>query len=469
MDLSQRPRGQEGTPAASISPVAPPDSIPPPPATWKEKLAWLGPGVTWMAAGAGGAGELLFPPRIGSLYGYAFVWALLAAIFLKWAINREVGRFSVCTGSPLLEGFQHIPGPSNWAIWLIVLPQLVVAAAAIAGLAGSAATALTIFLPGPNKAWMAAVVLVTTAFLLWGQYSWLERLATVLALGLAVIGIITAVSVFPGADELLTGLKPSLPPDTDYQEVLPWLSFILAGAAGMTWYSYWIPAKGYGAASLHAASGKRVNAKALSEEQQNRLQGWIREMTLDNTLGVIGGFVIVSAFLILGAELLRPQDLVPEEQKVAAVLAAMMKEAWGRPGFWIMVIGVLVGFLATTLTNQDGWARLLANGTRILLQPLGGKGRWQQEAFLRKLFLVLLVGIIPIGVYAFFGEPVGLLQLAGVIEAVHIPVIVGLTLYMNCTLLPASLKPSLSSRVIVLIAMAFFIGFAGLYIYQRFL
>lgn len=42
------------------------DKILPPPKSLKERIAWLGPGVTWMAAGAGGAGELLFPPRIGS-------------------------------------------------------------------------------------------------------------------------------------------------------------------------------------------------------------------------------------------------------------------------------------------------------------------------------------------------------------------------------------------------------------------
>jgi hypothetical protein len=41
--------------------------------SWKERLKWLGPGITWMAAGAGGAGELLFPPRVGSLYGYGFL------------------------------------------------------------------------------------------------------------------------------------------------------------------------------------------------------------------------------------------------------------------------------------------------------------------------------------------------------------------------------------------------------------
>lgn len=437
-----------------------------PPKSLKERIKWLGPGVTWMAAGAGGAGELLFPPRIGSLYGYAFFWALLSAVVLKWAINREVGRFSVCTGGPLLDGFKTLPGPKNWAIWIIVVPQLVVAASAIAGLAGSAATAVTLLLPGSNTLWMAVIIVISTSFLLWGKYSILELVATFLALGLALMGIITAISVFPAPVKLLQGAVPNLPPNTDYQEVLPWLSFILAGAAGMTWYSYWVPAKGYGAAKLKANSEEPVNVKQLSDEQQTKLRGWIREMTLDNTLGVIGGFLIVTSFLILGAELLQPRGLVPEEQKVAQVLATMLGEVWGKFGYWFMVVGVLVGFFATTLTNQDGWARLLANGTDIILRPFGSQGRWCDQKFLKKVYLVVLVGITPIAIYLIIGKPVGLLQMAGAIEAIHIPIIVGLTLYMNYTILPEKLKPSVASFIMVLLSMLFFIGFAGLYVYQ---
>lgn len=53
---------------------------------------------------------------------------------------------------------------------------------------------------------------------------------------------------------------------------------------------------------------------------------------------------------------------------------------------------------------------------------------------------MVLLSIIPIALYAFFGKLVGLLQLVGAIEAVHIPIIVGLTLYMNYTTLPHPVK-----------------------------
>ncbi len=67
---------------------------------------------------------------------------------------------------------------------------------------------------------------------------------------------------------------------------------------------------------------------------------------------------------------------------------------------------------------------------------------------------MVLVGIAPVIFYTINRQPVGLLQLAGAIEAVHIPVIVGLTLYMNYTFLPNKLKPSAVSLGMVLLASA---------------
>lgn len=431
------------------------------PATWKEKIKWLGPGITWMAAGAGGAGELLFPPRVGSLYGYAFLWALLLAILLKWFINREIGRYSVSTGHSLLDGFKKLPGPKNWAVWLIIVPQIFVAIGSIAGIAGSAATAFILLLPGSVDLWTGVTLLSAVILLTSGSYKVIEKVAMAFAVILGVVGVGTAISVFPDPVKLAEGLRPQIPANVNYIEIIPWLSFILAGAAGMTWYSYWVPAKGYGAAG-------QQDLQATWKEQGNikKLKGWINEMTLDNTLGVVGGLLIVVAFLVLGTELLRPEGLVPEENKVASVLGRLLESTWGKAGFWAMIVGVLIGFWNTAMTNQDGWARLFANGRSIVMHDFRVEKKWKDEAYLRKRILWILLAPIPMIVFLFVGEPVGLLQVAGIIEAIHIPVIAGLTLYMNLRTLPDGLKPSVATIVLNVAACLFFIGFAGLYIMQ---
>jgi Mn2+/Fe2+ NRAMP family transporter len=83
------------------------------------RVRWLGPGLLWMVAAAG-SGELLFTPIVAARHGYALFWALLAAVSLKWFINREIGRYSVCTGETILQGFRRV---GNWAVWVIVVPQ----------------------------------------------------------------------------------------------------------------------------------------------------------------------------------------------------------------------------------------------------------------------------------------------------------------------------------------------------------
>ena len=132
-----------------------------PPESFKEKLKWLGPGFLWMVSAAG-SGELLFTPRVGALYGYSLLWAMLAAVLLKWFINREIGRYSVCTGKTIIDGFAGLPGPKNWAIYIILIPQLFVAVASIAGLAGSAATALVVALPGDIRIWTIVAICLSS-------------------------------------------------------------------------------------------------------------------------------------------------------------------------------------------------------------------------------------------------------------------------------------------------------------------
>jgi Mn2+/Fe2+ NRAMP family transporter len=432
-----------------------------PPRGWRH-LLWLGPGFLWMVSAAG-SGELLFTPRVGALYGYALLWALLAAAMLKWFINREIGRFTVCTGVTILEGYQRLPGPRNWALWLILLPQAVVAVATIAGLAASAATALILVLPGPVQLWTIAAVLSSTALVLWGRYSAVERTATVLAVALGAATLAAAASVFPGRAPIIDGLRPSLPPGLNHGEILPWLGFLLSGAAGMLWYSYWVQAKGYGAVHRVGENQQADVVPVDTPEGRQRLHGWLTQMTWDNTVAVVGTIAITLGFLILGSELLRPHGLVPEENQVAETLGHLLGGVWGQIGFWFMITAVFVGFWDTVLSGQDGFGRLLGNGTRIVLQGLGVSGRWTDEVTLQRLYIAILVTALPIMVYLAVGEPVGLLKLAGAIEAAHIPIVAGLTLYVNHRYLPSELKASGLVNAVTGLAALFFAGFAAIY------
>jgi len=240
------------------------EKVPEPPQGW-QRFKWLGPSFLWMLSAAG-SGELLFTPRIAAFYGYSLLWALLAAVILKWFINGEVGRFSVCTGTTILEGFKQLPGPKNWAIWLILLPQVVVAISTVAGLAGAAATALILITGGTVQLWTVIIIIVTAAIVLLGQYDVVEKISSYVGVSRTIAVVAAAIFVFPNLRQLAAGLVPQIPQNVRYQEILPWLGFMLAGAAGLMWYSYWVEARGYGAAGV---KGK----EAIDPKQLTRKSG----------------------------------------------------------------------------------------------------------------------------------------------------------------------------------------------------
>ena len=407
---------------------------------------------------AAGSGEILFTPRIGALYGYSLLWALLAAVVLKWAINREIGRFAVCTGRPIIDGLRELPGPVSWPLWLILIPQLLVAVSTIAGLASVAASALSTVLPGGLAVLTTGSIAVAAAFVVLARYRLVERVAVVLALTLGIAIVVTAVSVRPDPTELAAGLVPRWSADYRPSEVLPWLGFMLSGAAGLLWYSHWLPARGYGAAGARTQGVS--DPRESSSEDRDRLRGWIRQMTLDNSVAVIGTLIITLGFLVLGTELFGPRGLTPEGPETARVLGELLAGVWGPIGFWFMIVAVFVGFWDTVLSDQDGFGRLFARGFRLLGRYVLLIEETSDEEHLRRGFVIVVTGILPALLFLVVGEPLTLLVIAGAIEAAHIPVVALMTIILNRRLLPTDLRPSPASLAMVGVAIVFFAGFA---------
>jgi Mn2+/Fe2+ NRAMP family transporter len=428
----------------------------------KERLKWLGPAFIWMLSAAG-SGELLFTPRIASQYGYTLIWALLLAVLMKWTINREIGRYTVCTGASFFRGLSSLKN-NRWMLWLILIPQLVVAIATISGLAGAASTAIVVLIDIPL--WIPATVLIIgTAFIVGkGGFKTVEKLTTVLAIIISISILTAAITTGPDISAMKRGFAPTIPPDVKVDEVLSWLGFMLAGAAGLMWFSYWTGARGYGAASLRPE--KPLQETDLTEDQQQKLKGWIQHMTIANTLAVVGALVIAFAFLILGTELLQPKGLLPEENRVAETLGKLLGGVWGEIGFWFMIGAVFITFISTLLSDENGFGRMFADGTAIVAAKKGKNGRWRDQHFLKKIFVMIVLAVLPIVTYLMAGEPVGLLKVAGVIEAAHIPVVTGFILYLNIKTLPPTLKPGWMSITGTLLSGLSFATFAVVYMLQ---
>jgi hypothetical protein len=133
------------------------------------------------------------------------------------------------------------------------------------------------------------------------------------------------------------------------------------------------------------------------------------------------------------------------------------------------------------LPNQDGWGRMFADATLIMLAPIfkrkdahrpqdvntekDEQPNWWRKLIrsrskLRNAYAIVIGTIIPLIVFFLVRNPVDILSLAGTVAAVHTPVVVFLTLYLNMKRLPKPLRPGRFSIVLMVLSGLFFTVFA---------
>lgn len=444
--------------------------VPDPPAG-AARLRWWGPGLLW-AMSAVGSGSVLFTPRVGSEYGYELLWLLWGVAILMWVMIREAGRFAVVTGRTLLDGFSTLPGPRNWALWVVLLPQLVAAVAGVGGLTALVGSAFASVLPGGLMLWSLLLLLITTAVVVSGGYPAVSRAALVLALLLVAITVVAAAWVFQPDGDARAGLVPGIPSDLSVPFVLPWIGTILAGSMGIVWFSYWTARRGYGGGMNNSSTEEQGASPESAEERTARLRSWFGTLSNTAAVGVLTGTVIITAFLVLGAELLAPAGVVPSGIGVADDLMLLLSEVWGTVGHWLMFTAIVVALGGSVLANQDGWSRAFADITLLLS---GKSGRtwterltsWRPESMgtaraLKILFAVTFTGLIPAVVIVMVQDPVAVMSASGIVASVHTPFIVLTTLAVNRRI-PDALRPSRLSIGLLGFAGLFYGVFAVLY------
>ncbi|GAB3536970.1 hypothetical protein GCM10027443_28690 [Pontibacter brevis] len=466
----------------------------PHPPTGKDRFKWYGPGLIWMLSSVG-SGSVLFTPRVGSRYEYSLLWIALIVFVLMWVMIKEVGRYTVVTGKTILDGFRDISGRSGWALWLIFVPQIVAAVVTIAGIAALAGSALMIAFPGNQLTYAIGLIVLSIILVVSGRYAWVERATNALAALLVAIVVVTAARVISSPQALLAGAVPSIPSDFDIDFVLPWVGFILAGAAGIMWFSYWVVARQYGGPQANPSDVQNMTTdedEDENEERSQKLRQWIKIMSTTAAIGVLGGGLIIVAFTVLGAELLAPEGIVPEGIQVAEDLTRLLSEVWGEAGYWMLITAIVIALGGTVLANQDGWGRMFADATIVLLAPWFEKNekvefknrneihtkedlpRSQhlfyssitQRRKLKNIYAVLFCAVIPILLLFIVQDPVDILSIGGAVAAAHTPVVVFLTMYLNYKKLPKRLSPGIFATIIMTISGFFYLGFAVFYFFQ---
>jgi len=417
----------------------------------------LGPSLIWVSEYIG-SGEVIIATRTGAIFGVSVLWAVLIGIFLKYLIGLAGARYTVTTGEGMIDLFARLPGPRNWAVWLILLAQLAAAAVSI----GSVASAAGVFICRliPVKPFLAGWLVTLLAFLIaWkGEFRWLKITMSVLVAVVIAGVVIVALRALPEAGSFAGSLIPHMPRLEDWiiernittnpwKEILPLLGWGAGGFASQVWYSYWVIGAGYGMAGKDRY-GVPADTKMLAGigiGDAKKIKGWNRIVTIDATLAMVIGVLATSGFLIAGAGILHPARIVPDGPEVALQLSTLFSIKWGELGAFLFILGGSAALISTQIGQLAGWPRLLADALRITIPAVNRKYTWKVQ--FRFLLVLLSLASMTI-IYTLGYKPVALVKFAAIFEGLLLTPFQALTVLLGIYVIMPRFFPPESRKII---------------------
>ena len=237
-----------------------------------------------MVASYFGAGSIFIASSAGVRYGYALLWAVIAATLIGYLAQDMSARLGI-HGEPLMTFVRRRVGKRvalAIALWLTfgcILWTLELTAAVGAGVSQ---------LFGGAISWQPLAIVTGVLAILSGirGYAALEHLMTVIMVSLLIIYGIVATATRPDIGELVTGLIPG------EGLLLPGALTMVAGILGTTalWPNFFL------------------------ESILVREKGWnspahVPQMRKDLVLGYSVGGLVTAAILIVAAAILRPMGI----------------------------------------------------------------------------------------------------------------------------------------------------------------
>jgi manganese transport protein len=401
-----------------------------------EALRYVGPGLI-LTAGIVGTGELVLTPRVAAEHGFTLLWLIVLGCMVKVFVQIELGRYAVATGETTLQALDSLPGPrlgASWMLW-IWLPVFVAMISVVGGMLGATAQVLKMF--GLNLDPRLVVVLLglsLSGLLGWGRYRLVEGFSTGLV---AVFMIATAFAVVAlqwteyrvTAAQIASGFTFQLP--SNFAAAFAAFGIIGVGAAELLYYPYWCLEKGYA-----RRVGPRTNGDAVWLE---RAKGWLWVMRVDAWSSMVVYTLATVAFYLLGAAILHAKELQVSNQDLVPTLAHMYLESFGPLGLSLFLIGAIATLYSTAFAATASNARLLADALGLF-----GLARRRSEdaSYLSRIRLCSIgLPVYATVLYLAWPQPVTLIIISGIGQAILLPFLGGAALYLRYRRLRPELRP----------------------------
>ncbi|MEX2577069.1 MAG: Nramp family divalent metal transporter [Halofilum sp. (in: g-proteobacteria)] len=385
-------------------------------ATWRA----MGPGIAAAMTGIG-ASHIMHAPTAGAQFGYALLWIIPFAYFLKYCAFEFAHRYTMVRGESIMNAYERIgEGAGKWPFWYLAF-QTLANTFGVAGRAmGCAAMLYAAFPFVPMEAFAIGVLLLTVAILWGGSYAAVEAIVKVAIVMFAAATVIAFVLQAPPPGEYMSNLMPALAPAGAAMLFGSMFGYFPTTVEVSVMQSNWAEDKRSGMVEVNRLKKQGYNVILHGNFMKNSMRLFHRDMNISYILAMVTGMM----FLIVGAVMLKPEGIVVSGQEMGATIAKMYTDQFGAWIFPIIVAGGVAALFSTVFTYFDGQARVFEECAVRLRKS------WD-DASTRKLlyrgFQVLWV-IGGIGIMIGMPEPIVVVQIASVLALLFAPVIMWLNI-----------------------------------------
>jgi len=424
--------------------------------------ALLGPSFILLGLGLG-SGELILWPYLTSNWGMGIIWGAVLGVTFQFFINMEIERYTLARGESVFVGFaRYYKSLPYWFIlstfFAWIWPGII---ATSARLLGEVLGLQNINLFGIGLLILIGLILTLGPVL----YRTVEKFSFVL-ISITVPAIfVLALYLSSKADliDLFVGVTKFgyIPKGLPIASFLAAFAFAGAGGNLNLAQSFYIKEKGYGMGKYGGKitsilTGELNDLKLtgskfeMTEGNLEKFKKWWKVTNLEHFLVFwLGGIISILLLSLLAYSTVNGLQNLPTGVNFIIQESVVISE---RLGFVIGTTFLIVGGLMlfnTQLTVFDATSRIMAENFLILKN----KGNLP-KIYYSFLWLQILFGII---IFLFnFGQPLLLLTISAVLNAIAMFVHIGLTLNLNIRELEKEIRPNLFRIIMVIIALLFF-------------